>query len=129
MARYNGRLHCIVGVLPTCYKRKAAIYFYPPGGTGPAAMGFCPKDSKTSLKQPWKTRHQCSSHRRSAVLGKISISKRNQIQSSLIRVYNAILSAIIFWMPYCTVKSNFSIFRTSTVIILGAPIFRQFTVR
>ena len=35
MARYNGRLHCIVGVLPTCYKRKAAIYFYPPGGTGP----------------------------------------------------------------------------------------------
>ena len=36
MARYNGRLHCIVGVLPTCYKRKAATYFYPPGGTGPA---------------------------------------------------------------------------------------------
>ena len=34
-ARYNGRLHCIVGVLPTCYKRKAATYFYPPGGTGP----------------------------------------------------------------------------------------------
>ena len=34
MARYNGRLHCIVGVLPTCYKRKAATYFYPPGGTG-----------------------------------------------------------------------------------------------
>ena len=31
---YNGRLHCIVGVLPTCYKRKAAIYFYSPGGTG-----------------------------------------------------------------------------------------------
>ena len=29
MARYNGRLHCIVGVLPTCYKRKAATYFYP----------------------------------------------------------------------------------------------------
>ena len=35
IARYNGRLHCIVGVLPTCYKRKAATYFYPPGGTGP----------------------------------------------------------------------------------------------
>ena len=34
MARYNGRLHCIVGVLPICYKRKAATYFYPPGGTG-----------------------------------------------------------------------------------------------
>ena len=34
MARYNGRLHCIVGVLPTCYKRKAATYFYPPSGTG-----------------------------------------------------------------------------------------------
>ena len=34
MARFNGRLHCIVGVLPTCYKRKAATYFYPPGGTG-----------------------------------------------------------------------------------------------
>ena len=32
MARYNERLHCIVGVLPTCYKRKAATYFYPPGG-------------------------------------------------------------------------------------------------
>ena len=29
MERYNGRLHCIVGVLPTCYKRKAASYFYP----------------------------------------------------------------------------------------------------
>ena len=38
MARYNGRLHCIVGVLPTCYKRKAATYFYPPGGTGPACL-------------------------------------------------------------------------------------------
>ena len=36
MARYNGRLHCIAGVLPTCYKRKAATYFYPPGGTGPS---------------------------------------------------------------------------------------------
>ena len=34
MARYNGRLHCIVGVLPTCYKRKAATYFYPPGWHG-----------------------------------------------------------------------------------------------
>ena len=34
MARYNERLHCIAGVLPTCYKRKAATYFYPPGGTG-----------------------------------------------------------------------------------------------
>ena len=34
MARYNGRLHCIVGFLPTCYKRKAATYFYTPGGTG-----------------------------------------------------------------------------------------------
>ena len=41
MARYNGRLHCIVGVLPTCYKRKAATYFYPPGGTGPPNLkGF-----------------------------------------------------------------------------------------
>ena len=38
MARYNGRLHCIVGVLPTCYKRKAATYFYPPGGTGPEKL-------------------------------------------------------------------------------------------
>ena len=42
MARYNGRLHCIVEVLPTCYKRKAATYFYPPGGTGPISFGgFC----------------------------------------------------------------------------------------
>ena len=39
MARYNGRLHCIVGVLPTCYKHKAATYFYPPGGTGPYFLG------------------------------------------------------------------------------------------
>ena len=39
MARYNGRLHCIVGVLPTCYKRKAATYFYPPGGTGLQTKG------------------------------------------------------------------------------------------
>ena len=46
MARYNGRLHCIVGVLPTCYKRKAATYFYPPGGTGP----FIEKKAKLSLK-------------------------------------------------------------------------------
>ena len=40
MAWYNGRLHCIVGVLPTCYKRKAATYFYPPGGTGQRYIGF-----------------------------------------------------------------------------------------
>ena len=40
MARYNGQLHCIVGVLPTCYKRKAATYFYPPGGTGPSVAGL-----------------------------------------------------------------------------------------
>ena len=40
MARYNGRLHCIVGVLPTCYKRKAATYFYPPGGTGQRRSGY-----------------------------------------------------------------------------------------
>ena len=39
MARYNGRLHCIVGVLPTCYKRKAATYFHPPGGTGLNIVG------------------------------------------------------------------------------------------
>ena len=45
MARYNGRLHCIVGVLPTCYKRKAATYFYPPGGTGrkSSEIGLNPK--------------------------------------------------------------------------------------
>ena len=42
MARYNGRLHCIVGVLPTCYKRKAATYFYPPppGWQGAVECGF-----------------------------------------------------------------------------------------
>ena len=45
MARYNGRLHCIVGVLPTCYKRKAATYFYPPGGTGPTDFGVPVNDS------------------------------------------------------------------------------------
>ena len=39
VARYSGRLHSIVGVLPTCYKRKAATYFYPPGGTGQALFG------------------------------------------------------------------------------------------
>ena len=45
MAWYNGRLHCIVGVLPTCYKRKAATYFYPPGGTGrkSSEIGLNPK--------------------------------------------------------------------------------------
>ena len=42
MARYNGRLHCIVGVLPTCYKCKAATYFYPPGGTGQVLSGYHP---------------------------------------------------------------------------------------
>ena len=42
MTRYNGRLHCRVGggVLPTCYKRKAATYFYPPGGTGLTLPGY-----------------------------------------------------------------------------------------
>ena len=40
MTRYNGRLHCIVGVLPTCYKRKAATYFYPPGGTRHLLVGI-----------------------------------------------------------------------------------------
>ena len=39
MARYNGRLHCIVGVLPTCYKRKAATYFYAPGWHWALAVG------------------------------------------------------------------------------------------
>ena len=39
MAQYNGRLHCIVGVLPTCYKREAATYFYLPGGTGHGING------------------------------------------------------------------------------------------
>ena len=39
MARYNGRVHCIVGVLPTCYKRKAATNFYPAGGTGLTSFG------------------------------------------------------------------------------------------
>ena len=47
MARYNGRLHCIVGVLPTCYKRKAATYFYPPGGTGP--VGFWMQKEQSGL--------------------------------------------------------------------------------
>ena len=46
MARYNGRLHCIVGVLPTCYKRKAATYFYPPGGTGPSSLGHLNVNNK-----------------------------------------------------------------------------------
>ena len=27
-----------------------------------AAMGFFPRDSRMSSKQPWETRHQCSSH-------------------------------------------------------------------
>ena len=40
MARYNGWLHYIVGVLSTCYKRKAATYFYPPGGTGLTLFSF-----------------------------------------------------------------------------------------
>ena len=50
MARYNGRLHCIVGVLPTCYKRKAAIYFYPPGGTGPCKTDLDPCDCLGRVK-------------------------------------------------------------------------------
>ena len=48
MVRYNGRLHCIVGVLPTCYKRKAASYFYPPGGTGPLDSGILETPRKIS---------------------------------------------------------------------------------
>ena len=38
MARYNGRLHCIVGVLPTCYKRKTATYFCPRVARGPVRL-------------------------------------------------------------------------------------------
>ena len=39
-----------------------------------------------------------------------------------------LLFVCIFWTQYCTVKSNYSSCRTITVIILGVPIFRIFTV-
>ena len=48
MARYNGRLHCIVGVLPTCYKRKAATYFYP---TPRVARGYSLLKRLVSLRK------------------------------------------------------------------------------
>ena len=53
MARYNGRLHCIVGVLPTCYKRKAATYFYPPGGTGRPEEDHIPRSRLTAFYQSY----------------------------------------------------------------------------
>ena len=48
VARYSGRLHCIVGVLPTCYKRKAATYFYPPPRV---ARGILPCETPCSCSK------------------------------------------------------------------------------
>ena len=53
MARYNGRLHCIVGVLPTCYKRKAATYFYPRVARGSEIQEYVASDR--SMWKYWET--------------------------------------------------------------------------
>ena len=65
MARYNGRLHCIVGVLPTCYKRKAATYFYPPGGTGREHLWNHVNMFETGVVRA----NECSSARSGGIIG------------------------------------------------------------
>ena len=68
------------------------------------------------------------------VLGQIGLSKQCRPRSdcfwrsSLIRVYTVCHSISIFWMHYCNVTSNFSIFRTIMAIVWGVPNFRIFTV-
>ena len=52
----------------------------------------------------------------------------DQGRSSLIRVYAVCHSISIFWMHWCNVTSNFSIFRTIMAIVRGVPNFRIFTV-
>ena len=68
------------------------------------------------------------------VLGQIGLSKQYRPRSdcfwrsSLIRVYAVCHSISIFWMHWCIVTSNFSIFRTIMAIVWGVPNFRIFTV-
>ena len=68
------------------------------------------------------------------LLGQIGWSKQCRpwsdcsLRSSLIRVYSVCYSVCIFWTQCCIVKSNCSNCRTLTVIILGVPVFRIFTV-
>ena len=46
----------------------------------------------------------------------------------LLRIYTFCHSVYIFWRHYCIVKSNCFVLRTTTVVSLGVPIFRVFTV-
>ena len=50
------------------------------------------------------------------------------LRSSLIRIYTVCHTVYIFWRHYCIVKLNCFILRTTTVVSLGVPIFRVFTV-
>ena len=82
---------------------------------------------------------QCLAHKieipyKFYVLGQIGLSKQCRPRSdcfwrsSLIRVYAVCHSISIFWMHYCNVTSNFSIFRRIMAIVWGVPNFRIFTV-
>ena len=50
------------------------------------------------------------------------------LRSSLIRIYTVCHTVYIFWRHYCIVKLSCFILRTTTVVSLGVPIFRVFTV-
>ena len=50
------------------------------------------------------------------------------LRSSLIRIYTVCHTVYSFWRHYCIVKLNCFILRTTTVVSLGVPIFRVFTV-
>ena len=50
------------------------------------------------------------------------------LRSSLIRIYTVCHTVYIFWRHFCIVKLNCFILRTTTVVSLGVPIFRVFTV-
>ena len=63
------------------------------------------------------------------IIWNIGTDRSEQTVQTQINVYSVCYSVCIFWTQYCTVKSNYSICRTITMIIQGVPIFRIFTVR
>ena len=58
----------------------------------------------------------------------VQILIRLLLRSSLIRIYTVCHSIYIFLRHYFIVKLNCFILRTTTVVSLGVPIFRVFTV-
>ena len=52
MARYNGRLHCIVGGLTHLLQAQSSHLFLPPGGTGPRTDGQTDRQTGANLNAP-----------------------------------------------------------------------------